>query len=326
MKSKSLILMATYNGEKYIKKQIESIIDQSYKDWNLLIRDDGSKDSTVQIIKEYINIDNRIHLIQNVSSLHGAYVNFWTLLHIAKGMGEYDYYFFSDQDDIWPRARMEWMISSVKDEEAKKPILVYGDMQVIDGKDKLIHESLNEVMGIGQMSGYTEYYSSGFVWGCNAMINRSLFQVVPLLQLNNPHIDIMSHDNYYTKFALSIGEVKYIPQKCIQHRRYGGNTTGNYHMELTPLSVIKKATKGYASVAKTHALGYVQTLQAISMMKEEKLETPKVIDVEKAITIGGIKGVLIMARQRVKRKQLSRTLGIYMVMLLGSYKKYMMEF
>ena len=158
------------------------------------------------------------------------------------------------------------------------------------------------------------------------MINRSLFQVVPLLRLDNPHIDIMSHDNYYTKFALSIGTVKYIPQKCIKHRRYGSNTTGNYHMKLTPLSILSKATKGYASVAKTHALGYVQTLQAISMMKEQQLETPETIDVEKAITIGGIKGVLIMVRQRVIRKQISRTLGIYLVMLFGSYKKYMMEF
>lgn len=59
---KCLILMATYNGGKYIKKQIESIINQSVTDWKLIVRDDGSKDETIEIIEKYVNEDSRIEL------------------------------------------------------------------------------------------------------------------------------------------------------------------------------------------------------------------------------------------------------------------------
>ena len=327
MESESLILMATYNGGKYIAEQIESIKNQTYKAWTLLIRDDGSSDNTISIIKEFTMQDKRIKLIENTSAQHGAYINFWTLIHEAKDMEEYDYYFFCDQDDIWPSERMQWMINEAEHIGAEVPLLVYGDMQVIDGDGKLLIESLNDTMGIGEMSGYSEYYSSGFVWGCNAMINKALFQSTPVLNLNNPHINIMSHDNYYSKFAFAIGRINFIPKKCIKHRRYGSNTTGNYYLKLSPFTVMQKATNGYANTARTHALGYVQTLETINMIKKINLDTQQgIADVEKAITNGGITGVFIMAKQKVKRKQLSRTLGIYLIMLLGSYKKYMNDF
>ena len=215
------------------------------------------------------------------------------------------------------------MIDEAEKQDVNMPLLVYGDMQVIDRRGKIVYESLDAIMGIGQMSGYTEYYSSGFVWGCNAMINNVLFQKVPLMNLDNPHVNVMSHDNYYTKFAIAIGTVRYIPNKCIKHRRYGNNTTGNYQMKLSPFTIIRRAIMQYSSVAKTHALGYVQTIQTIEMMKDEHMETSEVLDVENAIYSGGVKGVSIMAKQGVKRKQTSRTLGIYLIMLMGSYKKYM---
>lgn len=326
MEPVSLILMATYNGENYIEEQLDSILSQTYTNWKLLIRDDGSTDRTVSIIRRYMERDKRIELIQNSTARHGAYINFWSLMEEAKQLDHFDFYFFCDQDDIWPSDRMLRMIEEAGHETESTPLLVYGNMRIIDGEGKTLIDNLDSVMGIGHMSGYTEYYSSGFVWGCNAMINSALFQKTPVFPLENPHVKVMSHDNYYTKFAMAVGKVKYTEKICIEHRRYGSNTTGSYQLKLTPRSVIAKATKGFRSLSKTHALGYVQTLQTISMMRQSDNMTPVASDVEKAILSGGIKGIRIMMKQKVKRKQFSRTLGIYLIMLFGSYKKYMNDF
>ena len=82
----SLILMTGFNGEKYICEQIESICRQTLKDWHLLIRDDGSSDKTIDIIRSFMAKDSRIELIKNETEQHGAYLNFWTLIEYAKAL------------------------------------------------------------------------------------------------------------------------------------------------------------------------------------------------------------------------------------------------
>ena len=103
----SLILMTSFNGEKYICEQIESICKQTLKDWHLLIRDDGSSDKTIDIIRSFMAKDSRIELIKNETEQHGAYLNFWTLIEYAKALPAYDYYFFADQDDVWREMNVE---------------------------------------------------------------------------------------------------------------------------------------------------------------------------------------------------------------------------
>ena len=88
------ILMSTYNGEKFVAEQIESIQKQTYTDWNLIIRDDGSKDGTCEIIENFINNDSRIKLIRAenvgvIKSFHELVIN----------NNDADFYFFADQDD-----------------------------------------------------------------------------------------------------------------------------------------------------------------------------------------------------------------------------------
>ena len=92
------ILLSTYNGEQYLKEQVKSIQDQTYQDWQLLIRDDGSTDGTVEIIQELVAQDERIRFINEgtVENL-GVIKSFHTLLKYEKA----DLYCFSDQDDVW---------------------------------------------------------------------------------------------------------------------------------------------------------------------------------------------------------------------------------
>ena len=92
------ILMATYNGGKYIAEQIDSILNQNYNDWKLYIRDDGSKDNTVNIVKEYIEkYPDKIILIEDGRRNLGPKLNFGELLKISKS----EYCMFCDHDDVW---------------------------------------------------------------------------------------------------------------------------------------------------------------------------------------------------------------------------------
>lgn len=324
MNQSALILMTTYNGEEYLSQQIDSIINQTYQNWKLIIRDDGSSDSTIQMLSDYEKKDPRIIIHHNNTKSHGAYLNFWTLIHEArKRYFEFDYYFFSDQDDVWENYKLETMINQGNLLPQNKPVLIYGDMRVIDQNNKIIYESLNEVMGIGEMSGYSLFFTHGFLWGCDICVNNSLFISMPLLPLDHPHIEIMSHDNYMGKYALLTGEIKYIDRVMINHRRHGDNTTGNYLIKLSPLMVAKKIAFQFDDLAKTHARVYNQTLTEIIILEDKGNGNNKIIqEINQTLRRGGVKGVYSMYKMKVKRKQLQRSLGIYLIMLLKSYKKY----
>lgn len=105
------ILMATYNGDKYIEEQIQSIINQTYKNWQLFIRDDGSSDETLKIIKNFTNIDHRIHKITDNLGNLGPCLNFNELI---KTHLEYKYIMFADQDDVWLENKIMISVNKIK--------------------------------------------------------------------------------------------------------------------------------------------------------------------------------------------------------------------
>ncbi|EEY35290.1 glycosyltransferase, partial [Pseudoleptotrichia goodfellowii] len=107
------ILLATYNGEKYLEEQLYSILNQSYPNINLLIRDDGSKDKTVDIIKKYAQKDERIKFIEDDLGNLGFLKNFEKLLEHS----EENYIMFSDQDDIWNPDKIEKSYKKIRETE-----------------------------------------------------------------------------------------------------------------------------------------------------------------------------------------------------------------
>ena len=102
IRMKVAILLATYNGEKYLRAQLDSLYAQSYRDWKLYVNDDGSTDGTLTILQEYAQRYGNIDLQVNEHSLRSLR-NFMDLLRRA----EADYYIFSDQDDVWMPEKVE---------------------------------------------------------------------------------------------------------------------------------------------------------------------------------------------------------------------------
>ena len=127
------ILLATYNGEKYLRDQIDSILNQTYADFNLIISDDASTDDTVKILEEYKKKDSRITVYIQEKNI-GSNNNFEFLLTKVQN----DYYMLSDQDDIWEKEKIEKSVKKIKETNAD---LVFSDLAVVDANLNIINES-----------------------------------------------------------------------------------------------------------------------------------------------------------------------------------------
>ena len=241
----------------------------------------------------------------------------------AKKIEPYQYYFFADQDDIWEKEKLEIFINNAE-RHADIPLYIYSDMSTIDGLDNFLLKSVNATMGISMgQDRKTLFYSQGYVWGCASMINRKLFELVTPMNPKTKGASIISHDNFYAKHALILGKVVFINNALIKHRRHGNNTTGDYSMRLTPLLVIKKGLISLKETAKTHALGYDQTLYTIDWMIKNGINERELLLIKKSILTGGLQGVCQMLRFHVRRPQLARTLGVYIIMLFRWYIPYL---
>ena len=136
--------MATYNGEKYLREQIDSILKQTFKDWKLIIRDDGSKDKTIEILNEYEKKDKRIKVLQDNKGNLGVAKNFEELLKNSSG----EYVMFSDQDDYWMKNKIEKYIKVLEKldkENLKNPLLIHSNSYVCDKNLNILKKKMKDL-------------------------------------------------------------------------------------------------------------------------------------------------------------------------------------
>lgn len=136
MSQQVAILLASYNGEQFIRAQIDSILSQSCNDWHLFIRDDDSTDSTFAIEQEYANrYPQQITIVNAPSAKHSSKHNFWTLSQYVLDKTDSEYVMFCDQDDVWTQSKVEDTLRAMKSAEQRfqdRRILVHTDLEVVD--------------------------------------------------------------------------------------------------------------------------------------------------------------------------------------------------
>lgn len=221
-KSSLAILLATYNGEKYLKEQLDSILNQTYKDFTLYIRDDGSKDKTVQIIKEYTKkYDNIIQVIDKRES-HGSCDNFLNLLKYAYELDKYDIFMFADQDDVWLPNKVEITVNEYKKHNEDIPQLVHTDLYVVDKNLKIMNKSFIKYSNLdSNCKSFNKYLIQNNVTGCTMLINKKLVDLV-----NFDIKNVRMHDWYFALLASSFGQVHFINKPTIKYRQHGNNVLG----------------------------------------------------------------------------------------------------
>lgn len=227
------ILLASYNGEKYIKEQLESIVNQTYKEWRLIIHDDQSLDRTTEILQEMIHsfekqyhssaFEKKIKLSVNSESCKGAAANFLGLLKEAKN----DYVMFCDQDDVWYPDKIEKSLKLMKRLEKKygshKPLLVYTDLAVVDEQQQMISSSFRQYMNIPLHLRLPRLLMQNSVTGCTILMNRSLYKL--LMEAGNVE-KIVMHDHFAALLAVIFGNTAYIPEATMKYRQHGKNAVG----------------------------------------------------------------------------------------------------
>lgn len=221
------ILLATYNGEKYLNEQIDSIINQTYTNWKLLIRDDGSEDRTLEILKEYEKRDERISILRDNKGNLGFVKNFEELL---KNSSE-EFIMFSDQDDYWLENKIEKYIGVLENldvEKLKKPLLIHSNSFVCDEKLNILKKNFVDSKVALQYGG-NGYFFAYFVQGSTTLINRKLINLgLPFLR------SVTLHDRYFHLLVEFFGNRIFIDESLIKYRQHRNNEIG------AKSSVIKK--------------------------------------------------------------------------------------
>ena len=197
------IVMSTYNGEQFLAEQIDSIQQQTFKDWQLLIRDDGSSDQTPEIIKSFVAQDPRIVFInEHDRENFGVIKNFFTLIKHDKA----DYYFFSDQDDVWLEDKLETMLAAARQYPDQLPLMVYTDLCVVDQNLQVMNQSMIRSQSHHANTELVQELTENTVTGGVAMINHALAERWRTLD------NIIMHDWYLAVLATAIGKLVYIDQ------------------------------------------------------------------------------------------------------------------
>ena len=219
MQEKVDVLIATYNGEKYIKEQIESILSQTYQNIQLIISDDCSTDKTREILKQYEQSD-KIKIFYQEKNL-GYIKNFDFLLNQV----ESDLYMLSDQDDVWKPEKIEKSVEKLKKENLD---LVFGDLEAVDENLNTIYESFDKYMKLDRkikkcIGSYKLQYLYNCITGCTILSKKEYLNKILPLPTNSKY---MVHD-YWIGLIVSLnGKIGYINEKYIKYRQHSNNQVG----------------------------------------------------------------------------------------------------
>lgn len=217
------IILPTYNGEKYLDEQLRSIIRQTFQDFHLIIRDDGSSDRTVQIVEKYRNrFPDKITVLYDEAGNLGISNNVMTALKYSKA----PYIMLSDQDDVWRPWKVEALLHEIQEKERKysdKPILIASDSVVVDDTLCMIAPSFMAYSGLDIMRlRFSNLLQKNIIQGSSCIFNRKLL----LKALKGYPITGMYHDAWLGLVGSAFGRVFFCNKKLMLYRQHSRNAVG----------------------------------------------------------------------------------------------------
>lgn len=255
---KLAILLATYNSSRYLAEQLDSLENQIYRDFTLYIRDDGSTDSTLQILRDYQARYGNIVVLHDPKRARRAMGSFIWLLDKVDA----DYYMFCDHDDVWLPQKVERSLAKIREiEEADRPALVCTDLIVTDSDLKTISPSLWSYMKLRPELLTKPRYaiSCNLFTGCTMIINRAARDIsLPV----SPRA--VMHDSWIGLRVIAAGgAVGWISEPQILYRQHGANVFGAQQAGGTLKYYLHKA-KSIGSVADSYSRNFLMAKDALN--------------------------------------------------------------
>jgi len=230
------VLLATYNGSRYLAAFLDSLLAQDCQDWRLLVRDDCSTDDTSEILHEYFpRFGDRLQILPDSGRNNlGVVGNFSRLLTASTAR----YVMFADQDDIWHPNKISLTLAAMQRREAElgsgRPILVHTDLAVMDENLQTVAPSYWRHQGIVPSRGHAlgHMMAENIVWGCTSMLNRALVDLTGEIPR-----EARFHDWWISLVAAAFGDIESLPVQTIAWRRHGANDS-----EITKLPEVVRRT------------------------------------------------------------------------------------
>ena len=256
------IAMATYNGEKFLKKQLNSILSQSYEKLEIIICDDRSSDKTFEILEEYANKYSNIQVYRNEQNL-GYVKNFEKAISLCNG----EYIALADQDDIWFEDKITILYDNIEDN-----LLIHSDCSLIDEED-------NEIFSFWKKDVYShdnfeDFLYSNVVTGCSTLFSKKLLDgILPFPE------GLAYHDWYLAIFAAREGKITYYSKPLFQYRQHAYQDTG----AIAPnkyISLILDPIKRLFNIKTRREIGISKHLQNLESLYHGKMNNLSVLEKE----------------------------------------------
>ena len=264
------IAMTTYNGEKYLREQLNSIFNQTVQDFEMIVCDDCSKDSTWQILEEYACKDSRVRIFKNEHNL-GFKKNFEKAISLCKG----EYVALCDQDDVWLPTHISTLLNNLGNKS-----ISCGNAVLIDSDGNDMHKLLNEIDGGFVFMPEGSKLIWRIVFNGNPFQGASMMMPVSFFKKSLPIPENVNyHDAWFSACACFEGGVSYTFDPVTKYRQHGNNVTYSYHNKDTRtfFQKVKSKLSIFFGCSLTDRFCYVSELEKRYGMKNVEFNTVKLI-------------------------------------------------
>lgn len=293
---KVAIIMATFNGQKYIKQQIESIQNQTWTNWHLYISDDGSTDNTLKTIDEIRKNEKRIEAVIQNKNGHGACLNFYNAIcHVKNFSHLYDYYLLADQDDIWNKDKITLQVELLQKHEKKNPgipALAYSNLDLMNENGELLGKTMADIHDIKLQNLYDIYLNQIFIWGNTIAFNRLLIEYINIPRnIGNQ----LSHDHYLAFYACTYGNVIYDHSPLVMYRRHNENVS-DLPAKYTWISAMCHLASSFGNIVDKHAVNYSNVLY---FAKNATISGELIDDIINCFEKGGLEALKFIKKYKI---------------------------
>lgn len=314
---KVAILMASFNGSRHIEEQLKSIRGQTYRNWHLFVSDNGSTDSTRDILSAYGTRESRMEKLLMNNEKRGAFLNFYFLLQYAKEhlADSYEYFFLCDQDDLWDERKISIQVEKMKETDGRVPALSYTDLQIMNEDGSPASKKMSDIYLLPLKNAADIFFNPVHVWGNTVCFNACLLRNI---RIPDDVYKGFSHDQFLAYYAAGFGQCLYLDLPLTFYRRYQGNVS-----EIRPNAslhaIAGKLVGGIQESIDRHAETYSNVLE---FLDANGREGSLLEDIYEAYIYGGRKAMGIIRKYHVMPgPDRAGALTNRFILLTGIYKK-----
>ena len=328
---KVLILCPLYDSEDYIRQEVDSVVNQTFTNWELLFANDNANQATIDIINEFMAKDSRIRMMGNDTGRHGSHGNYRNLIINADTKNDsFDYYTYMDNDDVWKPDKLEVYVR--KAEEVKKekgedtPICFTCNMEIIDTQGNLIDPDFASSYAY-EIKNPVDAFLTHRVFGCNLFIDRQIFFAMREVMKDPDFSSGISFDNFTYQMGFALGaDVSFIPKVLMSYRRHLTNATKEAVYNVTP-SYILKSIAGIKQVIHNNAYIARDSIDAIDYILKLKQVSPEkrsqLLEIRNGLEKGGIPAMKMWHKYQINCGNTLRTVENWLSLCLGLERRYM---